>query len=50
MVVPSWLGVLPVGSVQQLPVWNHRQLITAKAALDPLVELLLLNRGDIGHD
>jgi len=39
-----------VGSVQQLPVWNHRQLITAKAALDPLVELLLLNRGDIGHD
>jgi len=54
MVVPSWLGVLPVGSVQQLPVWNHRQLIKAKAALDPLVELLLVNngfnRGNVGHD
>jgi triacylglycerol lipase len=50
MVVPSWLGVLPLGTVQQLPVWNHRQLISSAAALKPISELILFNRSNVGNN
>jgi triacylglycerol lipase len=41
MVVPSWRGVLPVGSVERLPVQQHRQLISSPLALGPITEALL---------
>jgi triacylglycerol lipase len=41
LVVPSWTGVLPLGRRQQLPVWNHKQLISSPAALGPIVAELL---------
>lgn len=41
MVIPSWTGVLPVGRRQALPVWDHKQLISSPAALDPIVAELL---------
>lgn len=41
MVVPSWRGVLPLGPCRRLPVWNHTQLISQPAALEPIVAELL---------
>jgi triacylglycerol lipase len=41
MVLPGWQAVLPVGSVQELPVWHHRQLLHHPAALQPLRRALL---------
>lgn len=41
MIVPSWRGVLPVGSAIRLPVWDHRHLITHPAALGPISRELL---------
>lgn len=41
MVVPASSCMLPVGRTTLLPVWNHRNLILAPRALDPLVEDLL---------
>lgn len=36
MIIPSWRGVLPVGPVIRLPVWDHKHLITHPAALGPI--------------
>ncbi|MCP9815275.1 alpha/beta hydrolase [Synechococcus sp. GreenBA-s] len=41
MIVPPWKGVLPVGTVQVLPVANHRHLITRPEALGPIGAALL---------
>lgn len=41
MVIPSWLGVLPVGSVQALPAPIHPALITSKKTVAILAETLL---------
>ena len=50
MVMPYWSAALAVGSVQRLPVWNHRQLISSAGALAPVAALLLLNGGDVGNN
>lgn len=36
MIIPSWRGVLPVGPVVRLPVWDHKHLILHPAALGPI--------------
>ncbi|MCX5944684.1 MAG: alpha/beta hydrolase [Cyanobacteria bacterium] len=41
LVVPSWRGVLPVGSVRALPVLSHQHLISKPQALGPIVADLL---------
>ena len=41
LVVPSWRGVLPVGSVRALPVLSHQHLISKPRALGPIVADLL---------
>ena len=41
MVIPSWLGVLPVGPVQALPAPTHPALITATKPVAILAESLL---------
>jgi len=41
MVIPSWLGVLPVGPVQALPAPTHPALITATKPASILAESLL---------
>ncbi|MFM8525935.1 MAG: esterase/lipase family protein [Cyanobacteriota bacterium] len=41
MVIPSWRGVLPVGSAIRLPVWQHKDLIAHPAALGPISRELL---------
>jgi len=41
MVVPSWLGVLPLGPRRALPVWTHPQLVLHPKAIATLVETLL---------
>ncbi|WP_254217244.1 triacylglycerol lipase [Synechococcus sp. CCY 9618] len=41
MVIPPGSGVLPLGSSTRLPVWNHRNLIRDRRALDVLVQDLL---------
>jgi triacylglycerol lipase len=45
MVVPSWLGVLPVGSVQALPVHSHEALIKDPNAVAILADTLLAGSG-----
>ena len=41
MVIPSWLGVLPVGPISALPATSHPALIKAPAAIEILCETLL---------
>jgi len=41
MVVPSWLGVLPVGPARVLPASSHQALIKAPRALEILTQTLL---------
>lgn len=41
IILPPWKGVLPVGTVQVLPVANHKQLITRPEALGPIGAALL---------
>ena len=41
MVIPSWLGTLPVGPVQTLPVLTHPALIKAPVAVAELAAALL---------
>jgi triacylglycerol lipase len=41
MVIPSWLGVLPVGSVQSLPARTHPGLVNESRSLARLIEVLL---------
>lgn len=41
MVIPSWLGVLPVGTVQALPAPTHPALIKARQAVTILADTLL---------
>lgn len=41
MVIPSWRGVLPVGSVQPLPARTHPGLVNEAASLARLTEVLL---------
>ena len=41
MVIPAWTGVLPVGPIVRLPVWNHRELIQSPRSLVPVSSHLL---------
>ena len=41
MVIPAWTGVLPVGPIVRLPVWNHRELIQSPRSLVPVSAHLL---------
>jgi hypothetical protein len=41
MVIPAWTGVLPVGAIVRLPVWNHRELIQSPRSLVPVSAHLL---------
>ena len=43
MVIPAWTGVLPVGPIVRLPVWNHRELIQSPRSLVPVSSHLLAN-------
>jgi triacylglycerol lipase len=40
MVCPGWRAVLPQGSIQDIPVWTHRQLMTHPLALNILCQAL----------
>ena len=40
MVCPGWRAVLPQGSIQDIPVWTHQQLMTHPLALNILCQAL----------
>ena len=41
MVIPSWLGVLPVGTARGLPAWSHPGLVSHPASVETLAQALL---------
>ena len=43
MVFPGWQAVLPIGRVQEVPVFTHQQLMSQPRSLDLLTESLLID-------